>query len=123
MDGVPHHSCAVQVCCFFFSSRRRHTRLQGDWSSDVCSSDLLDIHVGVKAGGEPEVAVQQGAGGLVKVEGLPVRHGAESSARMALAATAGSRTPGIGRGAWRGRGENSGGAGSLKKKKRKLNKT
>src|SRR5256885_1257253 len=28
---------------FFFSSRRRHTRLQGDWSSDVCSSDLLTI--------------------------------------------------------------------------------
>src|SRR6266566_7057019 len=27
---------------FFFSSRRRHTRLQGDWSSDVCSSDLED---------------------------------------------------------------------------------
>src|SRR2546426_11688238 len=25
---------------FFFSSRRRHTRLQGDWNSDVCSSDL-----------------------------------------------------------------------------------
>src|SRR5205807_4421051 len=25
---------------FFFSSRRRHTRLQGDWSSDVCSSDV-----------------------------------------------------------------------------------
>src|SRR5256885_12694074 len=31
--GDPH-------MCFFFSSRRRHTRLQGDWSSDVCSSDL-----------------------------------------------------------------------------------
>src|SRR5256885_10767931 len=28
------------LCIFFFSSRRRHTRLQGDWSSDVCSSDL-----------------------------------------------------------------------------------
>src|ERR671910_994960 len=28
------------VVVFFFSSRRRHTRLQGDWSSDVCSSDL-----------------------------------------------------------------------------------
>src|SRR5256885_5491349 len=28
---------------FFFSSRRRHTRLQGDWSSDVCSSDLLSM--------------------------------------------------------------------------------
>src|SRR6478735_5915458 len=28
---------------FFFSSRRRHTRLQGDRSSDVCSSDLLRL--------------------------------------------------------------------------------
>src|SRR6266568_6174773 len=27
-------------CCFFFSSRRRHTRWNCDWSSDVCSSDL-----------------------------------------------------------------------------------
>src|SRR2546426_9724699 len=33
---------------FFFSSRRRHTRLQGDWSSDVCSSDLeFDVPVSV----------------------------------------------------------------------------
>src|SRR2546426_1695897 len=30
---------------FFFSSRRRHTRLQGDWSSDVCSSDLARLTV------------------------------------------------------------------------------
>src|SRR5256885_6056985 len=31
----------LSVCfVFFFSSRRRHTRLQGDWSSDMCSSDL-----------------------------------------------------------------------------------
>src|ERR1022692_971330 len=30
----------VSFLFFFFSSRRRHTRLQGDWSSDVCSSDL-----------------------------------------------------------------------------------
>src|SRR6266508_5753590 len=28
---------------FFFSSRRRHTIWPSDWSSDVCSSDLLDI--------------------------------------------------------------------------------
>src|SRR5260221_7844793 len=27
--------------CFFFSSRRRHTRSLCDWSSDVCSSDLV----------------------------------------------------------------------------------
>src|SRR5256885_7217125 len=35
---------------FFFSSRRRHTRLQGDWSSDVCSSDLIDAGIGIIAG-------------------------------------------------------------------------
>src|SRR5690606_39553185 len=28
------------LVCFFFSSRRRHTRFSRDWSSDVCSSDL-----------------------------------------------------------------------------------
>src|SRR6267378_7051567 len=31
-------------CGFFFSSRRRHTRSLRDWSSDVCSSDLLFGH-------------------------------------------------------------------------------
>src|SRR5256885_9223859 len=31
------------IILFFFSSRRRHTRLQGDWSSDVCSSDLSSV--------------------------------------------------------------------------------
>src|SRR5438094_5379221 len=30
----------LQNKAFFFSSRRRHTRSYGDWSSDVCSSDL-----------------------------------------------------------------------------------
>src|SRR5216684_5854014 len=35
---------------FFFSSRRRHTRCSRDWSSDVCSSDLLD-EPGAAAGG------------------------------------------------------------------------
>src|SRR2546426_7832961 len=34
-----------RAVCFFFSSRRRHTRLQGDWSSDVCSSDLRPFAV------------------------------------------------------------------------------
>src|SRR5260370_28094775 len=29
--------------CFFFSSRRRHTRFKCDWSSDVCSSDLAGV--------------------------------------------------------------------------------
>src|SRR5690606_40019995 len=31
------------VFSFFFSSRRRHTRFSRDWSSDVCSSDLITI--------------------------------------------------------------------------------
>src|SRR5256885_9747205 len=35
-------SSEMTVYFFFFSSRRRHTRLQGDWSSDVCSSDLCN---------------------------------------------------------------------------------
>src|SRR5256885_8528122 len=43
MDYVECQSNSVGkvVRLFFFSSRRRHTRLQGDWSSDVCSSDLV----------------------------------------------------------------------------------
>src|SRR2546430_11091897 len=32
--------CISDVFFFFFSSRRRHTRFDCDWSSDVCSSDL-----------------------------------------------------------------------------------
>src|SRR3712207_9281749 len=35
--------------CFFFSSRRRHTRYWRDWSSDVCSSDLCALS-GVRSG-------------------------------------------------------------------------
>src|SRR5688500_19458113 len=41
----------------FFSSRRRHTILQGDWSSDVCSSDLAES--GLR---------HSGAEGLVRLE-------------------------------------------------------
>src|SRR5256885_10856469 len=40
-SGYNIKSAGVCVLLFFFSSRRRHTRLQGDWSSDVCSSDLF----------------------------------------------------------------------------------
>src|SRR2546430_6883445 len=38
---VLFRSCTL-VFLFFFSSRRRHTRFDCDWSSDVCSSDLID---------------------------------------------------------------------------------
>src|SRR5262245_65016003 len=35
---------------FFFSSRRRHTRCLSDWSSDVCSSDLIHAKKGRRPG-------------------------------------------------------------------------
>src|SRR5438477_7248574 len=42
-------NCYVLEYFFFFSSRRRHTRLTCDWSSDVCSSDLNGCMTAVKA--------------------------------------------------------------------------
>src|SRR2546428_13945709 len=39
MDSVTKES----IVFFFFSSRRRHTRSDRDWSSDVCSSDLAQV--------------------------------------------------------------------------------
>src|SRR5690348_17699145 len=41
---------------FFFSSRRRHTRWTGDWSSDVCSSDLE----GRQSGGQNRESARHG---------------------------------------------------------------
>src|SRR5205085_3766923 len=38
-----HVSEHMDSVLFFFSSRRRHTRFDCDWSSDVCSSDLPDL--------------------------------------------------------------------------------
>src|SRR5438132_9515084 len=38
--GFIQSHVALPIVCFFFSSRRRHTRSLCDWSSDVCSSDL-----------------------------------------------------------------------------------
>src|SRR5690625_3412150 len=38
----------MYIFCFFFSSRRRHTRWPRDWSSDVCSSDLHLMAYAVK---------------------------------------------------------------------------
>src|SRR5256885_5874633 len=53
--SVTEHYDVELASFFFFSSRRRHTRLQGDWSSDVCSSDLLSRSLRDAAGpAEPE---------------------------------------------------------------------
>src|SRR5256885_2772306 len=47
---------------FFFSSRRRHTRLQGDWSSDVCSSDLQELMTVLARGADALTRARQAAG-------------------------------------------------------------
>src|SRR2546430_10374528 len=44
---------------FFFSSRRRHTRFDCDWSSDVCSSDLVGLENGKGAYPHPGTAQSQ----------------------------------------------------------------
>src|SRR5438445_11632666 len=46
--------------CFFFSSRRRHTRYWRDWSSDVCSSDLTFSDAGAKWGFAGADAISHG---------------------------------------------------------------
>src|SRR5690606_33730602 len=60
---------------FFFSSRRRHTRFSRDWSSDVCSSDLLTLEV-VEGVGQGLLTRAQPAGrGVHLVVGdVHVRH-------------------------------------------------
>src|SRR5256886_10288077 len=53
--------CGSTSRTFFFSSRRRHTRFDCDWSSDVCSSDLgraRHIHVKVQAPGKRLLTTQ-----------------------------------------------------------------
>src|SRR2546422_9148299 len=95
-------SLLVARVVFFFSSRRRHTRCSRDWSSDVCSSDLRRRGHG---DGEERLARAGGAdaGGDRAVAG---------AVDVALLVE-------IGRASGRGRGEISGVAVSLKKKKRR----
>ena len=59
--------CGVEK--FFFSSRRRHTRLVSDWSSDVCSSDLTAGGVLVLTGGGDALVLTAGSGALVLTAG------------------------------------------------------
>src|SRR5690242_3516554 len=63
---------------FFFSSRRRHTRLTCDWSSDVCSSDLIHI---VDTPGLPDF-VGRAIGGLPAVETAAIVVNAQNGIEM-----------------------------------------
>src|SRR5690606_40080009 len=51
----------VNCYCFFFSSRRRHTRFSRDWSSDVCSSDLAPVLAGIERARDRGIAVKLNA--------------------------------------------------------------
>src|SRR2546430_17590472 len=87
--------------CFFFSSRRRHTRFDCDWSSDVCSSDLALRG----RRGERVAAAAHERRGVAAVAGK--RGGGAASPR-----------PRMGKGRVGGKRGMPGGAGYFKKKKK-----
>ena len=68
---------------FFFSSRRRHTRLRRDWSSDVCSSDL-NANLSVRVTDEFMEAVKKDAKWLTHWITDPDQVGDEYQARDLL---------------------------------------
>src|SRR2546429_4550453 len=84
--------------CFFFSSRRRHTRCSRDWSSDVCSSDLRKVlefeelarafgySLGVEDLRQREIAVRHGRVPAPAKAGRPDSYGRgrERAMRVAL---------------------------------------
>src|SRR5256885_5065556 len=74
--GQPRHDRL-----FFFSSRRRHTRLQGDWSSDVCSSDLRER---TNAGfADCRAALVEAAGDIEKAISILRKKGQAAAAKKA----------------------------------------
>src|SRR3712207_6321910 len=79
---------------FFFSSRRRHTRYWRDWSSDVCSSDLVNLYFSASMGvalsrdgaGEPEELIRAADAAMYrsKERGSPIEFSAEGLRERAL---------------------------------------
>src|SRR5258706_2997451 len=59
----------VEFCLFFFSSRRRHTRLVSDWSSDVCSSDLypFQVEMATHLGATRMLYPEEGSAGVARL--------------------------------------------------------
>src|SRR5262249_59716296 len=104
-----------------FSRRRRHTRLVSDWSSDVCSSDLVDP-ADVIAPDDEDVRLLARLGGLrldilvVRRQGnqLPLAHALGTAGRVGTAAGLSRLRCQIGRASCRERGACWGAAGSVK---------
>src|SRR5438046_10743439 len=91
------------ICFFFFSSRRRHTRLVSDWSSDVCSSDL---HAGLRRRRHLlRLRTALGNGGDA---GLPARGGGGGAAVLHAAVALARARREIGRASCRERGRTRG---------------
>src|SRR5262249_58971827 len=108
--------CSVVTVCvstvFFFSSRRRHTRLVSDWSSDVCSSDLHDR----RGQGDAEAqAADVALGGVARPERRPAER---AEVHPAAAAIDLARAGEIGRAAGREKEEVLVGGGAIRKKSR-----
>src|SRR2546429_9137296 len=97
---------------FFFSSRRRHTRCSRDWSSDVCSSDLIVLSRQLGAAGHyPAIDVLQSGSRLAPRLCSPEQKNAAVKIREAMATHQRSEE---GRG--REEGRTRGAAHHLKKK-------
>src|SRR5207248_8604943 len=65
---------SIRIFFFFFSSRRRHTRSYGDWSSDVCSSDLSPIIAARVPTKCSPVTQDCGNGSRRSIESIRTRH-------------------------------------------------
>src|SRR2546430_4520969 len=63
---------SLMLCIFFFSSRRRHTRFDCDWSSDVCSSDLTGRVFPFRFCGKPHSRTEFSGSPFAKLDGVLV---------------------------------------------------
>src|SRR5690348_17365017 len=108
---------------FFFSSRRRHTRWTGDWSPDVCSSDLRWSATGTTSVRRRRRSACRRAAACrrraASTRARPPTPGPKPRSALDWAETcrAAVRETEIGRASCRERVENSEGAGALEKKK------
>src|SRR2546428_9821480 len=79
---VRYGCSTVYTLFFFFSSRRRHTRSDRDWSSDVCSSDLTGVTLtGQGFGSETTVTFGGVRGPVTSVRSEERRVGKECRSR------------------------------------------
>src|SRR5690606_40475609 len=61
------HLGMMIIFFFFFSSRRRHTRFSRNWSSDVCSSDLIQRPNDLKRQGAAVSGAPYGSAGILPI--------------------------------------------------------